>query len=42
MTGFTPDQLVSSSKATVAAMLALANQAFHGYEQMIQLNLQTA
>ncbi|VWC72432.1 phasin family protein [Burkholderia lata] len=42
MTGFTPDQLVASSKATVAAMFALANQAFHGCEQMIQLNLQTA
>ncbi|WP_166722671.1 TIGR01841 family phasin [Burkholderia sp. Tr-862] len=42
MTSFTPDQLVASSKATAAAMFALANQAFHGCGQMIQFNLQAA
>ncbi|MBN3786053.1 TIGR01841 family phasin [Burkholderia sp. Ac-20353] len=42
MTGSTPDQLVASSKATAVAMFALANQAFQGCEQMIQLNLQAA
>ena len=42
MTGFTPDQFVASSKATAAAMFALANQASQGCEQMIQLNLQAA
>ncbi|WP_407973366.1 TIGR01841 family phasin (plasmid) [Burkholderia pyrrocinia] len=40
MTGFTPNQLVASSKTTGAAMLSLANQAFQGCEQMIQFNLQ--
>ncbi|WP_160327452.1 TIGR01841 family phasin [Burkholderia sp. Bp9031] len=42
MTGFTSDQLVASSKATATAMFALANQAFHGCEQMIQFNLHAA
>ncbi|UEP31873.1 MULTISPECIES: TIGR01841 family phasin [unclassified Burkholderia] len=42
MTGFTSDQLVASSKATATTTFALANQAFLGCEQMIQLNLQAA
>ncbi|MBN3785915.1 TIGR01841 family phasin [Burkholderia sp. Ac-20353] len=42
MTSFTPEQLVASSKATTAAMFALANQVFQGCEQMIQLNLHSA
>ncbi|WP_217591175.1 phasin family protein [Burkholderia sp. GbtcB21] len=42
MMDFTPDQLVASGKANAAAMFALTNRAFEGYEQMIQLNLQAA
>ncbi|MFL9935441.1 TIGR01841 family phasin [Paraburkholderia sp. RL18-103-BIB-C] len=42
MNVFTPEQLVSAQQGNITALFALANQAFHGFQKLIELNLQVA
>jgi phasin family protein len=40
MSVFTPEQLVSAQRGNVTTLFALTNQAFHGFQKVIELNLQ--
>jgi phasin family protein len=42
MNVFTPEQLVSAQQGNVTTLFALTNQAFHGFQKLIELNLQVA
>lgn len=40
MSAFTPEQLVSAQRGNATTLFALTNQAFHGFQKVIELNLQ--
>jgi phasin family protein len=42
MNVFTPEQLVSAQQGNVTTLFALTNQAFEGFQKLVELNLQAA
>ena len=42
MSVFAPEQFVAIQQANVASLFALTNQAFQGFQRLVELNLQVA